>query len=605
LFGDPLIHRSFRRRPGPKLKYYLRSLWWTRFFGRGRTRALESARAIGLEQAFEGFPPPPSLRALALSRALGKSVTVSSWLDRIGHVEPELTRKFLNPRLAELTTPDAMLDRKAAAERIARAVRDGQRIVVFGDYDCDGMTSAAIFTEALRALGGDVTPVLASRFDGGYGLSLAALDRVLAARPGLLVTCDCGSSDHASLERLKPLGVDAVVVDHHLVPEEELPVLAFLNPHRPGCGFPYKGLASCGLALSVLAAVRAELGRALDLRPLLDLVAIGTIADVAPLDGDNRALVRAGLKVLSEARRPGVRALLELAKIDPGTALCAEDVAFRIAPRLNAPGRLGAPDLSVQLLLAPTLDVAHALASELEQRQLERRAVQDRMLEEAQAEVEREGYRSRPALVIGREGWNHGIVGIVAGRLASELGRPVAVIGFENGVGRGSVRGPAGSRLHDALSACSALLRRFGGHQAAAGLEIELERLPELRAAFEAACARIPVAEVTDESPRVRLAAGDALGRVLADLADLEPCGEKNPAPSLAVVGRVVSAREVTGGHLKLELSLDGGERLGAFGVGMGARAATLSGDIAVSGKLRPDRYRGGSAIELKLDKIW
>jgi single-stranded-DNA-specific exonuclease len=566
---------------------------------------LESARLSELEETPDGFPAPASLRAQALSRALGCSVTVAGWLDRLGHADAEATRHFLNPRLAALTSPDAMLDRKAAAERIARAVREKQRIVVFGDYDCDGMTSAAIFTEALRALGADVTPVLASRFDGGYGLSSAALDRVLAKQPALLVTCDCGSSDHASLERLAPLGVDAVVVDHHLVPEQPLPVLAFLNPHRPSCGFPYKGLASCGLALSVLAAVRAELGRALDLRPLLDLVAIGTIADVAPLDGDNRALVRAGLKVLSEARRPGVRALLDLAKIEPGTPLTAEDVAFRIAPRLNAPGRLGSPDLAVELLLATSLDTAHSLAAEIEQRQLERRAVQDRMLEEALAEVEREGYRDRPALVIGREGWNHGIVGIVAGRLAQELQKPVAVIGFEHGVGRGSVRGHKGARLHDALSACAPLLRRFGGHQAAAGLEVELENLAALRAAFEAACAAQPAVEVTDDAPRVRLVAGDSLSKVLVDLAELEPCGESNPAPSLALIGRVVSAREVTGGHLKLELSLDGGQRLSAFGINLGARAATLSGDIWVSGKLRPDRYRGGNAIELKLDKIW
>src|SRR6188768_1551838 len=173
---------------------------WTRFLGRGRTLALETARKAELDQTIEGFPAPASLRAQALSRALGVSVTVASWLDRQGHVEPEATRRFLNPRLAELTAPDAMLDRKPAAERIARAVREKQRIVVFGDYDCDGMTSAAIFTEALRALGADVTPVLASRFDGGYGLSGAALTRVLAERPGLLITCDCGSSDHATLE---------------------------------------------------------------------------------------------------------------------------------------------------------------------------------------------------------------------------------------------------------------------------------------------------------------------------------------------------------------------------------------------------------------------
>jgi single-stranded-DNA-specific exonuclease len=568
---------------------------------------LESARVgvSDLEVLRVGFPEPPSLRAQALARALGISVTVASWLDRLGHADAEITRRFLSPRLAELTSPDGMLDRKAAAARIARAVQRRERVVVFGDYDCDGMTSAAIFTEALRALGGDVTPVLASRFDGGYGVSQSALRKVLALQPQLLITCDCGSSDHATLEQLGPLGVDVVVVDHHLVPEKALPALAFLNPHRPGCGFPYKGLASCGLALSVLAAVRTELGRALDLRPLLDLVAIGTIADVAPLNGDNRALVRAGLKVLSEARRPGIRALLELAKIEPGTPLTAEDVAFRIAPRLNAPGRLGAPDLSVELLLSKTLDAAHALGAEIEQRQLERRAVQDRMLEEALAEVERERYSERAALVIGREGWNHGIVGIVAGRLAGQLGRPVIVIGFENGVGRGSVRGPRGARLHDAVSACAPVLRRFGGHQAAAGLEVELSMLEELRTRFEAACSAQPARELPDDTPRIRLARGETLARVLADLTQLEPCGESNPAPELALSGRVVSAREVTGGHLKLELELPGGERLGAFGIGMGAKAASLQGEVCIAGKLRPDRYRGGGAMELKLEKIW
>jgi single-stranded-DNA-specific exonuclease len=261
--------------------------------------------------------------------------------------------------------------------------------------------------------------------------------------------------------------------------------------------------------------------------------------------------------------------------------------------------------LAVELLLARTLDAAHGLAAEVEQRQLERRTVQERMLEEALLEVERDGYRGRSAVVLGKEGWNHGIVGIVAGRLAADLGKPVVVVGFERGIGRGSVRGPRGARLHDAVSACAPLLRRFGGHQAAAGLEIAIDQLDALRAAFESACAAGPPVEVEDLGPRVRLAAGDALPKVLSDMNDLEPCGESNPAPSLALVGRVVSAREVTGGHLKLELLVEGGQRLAAFGVGMGSRAESLIGDVAVAGRLRPDRYRGGNAIELKLDKIW
>ena len=549
----------------------------------------------------------PSARARELALALGVSLTLGELLARRGHDDVEVTRRFLNPRLAELTAPDAMADRSLAAERMARSIRAGELIAVFGDYDCDGMTSAAIMTEIIEALGGRAVTFIASRFEGGYGVSGAAVEKVLASGAPLLVTCDCGSSDHVSLERLRAAGVDCVVIDHHLVPEQALPAVAFLNPHRPECGFPYKGLASCGLALSIGAALRTALGRELDLRRWLDLVAIGTIADVAPLDGDNRALVRAGLKAIAEARRPGIRALLELAKLDGQSPITAEDVAFRIAPRLNAPGRLGSAEIAVRLLLAKTLDEAHALAAEIEQRSSERKLIQERMVEEALLEIETEGWGERPAIVIGREGWNHGIVGIVAGRLADRFQRPVLAVGFSAGHGRASVRGPAGSRLFDALSAVQDVLLRFGGHQAAAGAELELSRLVELRERFEAACAAQPPptqAKPSEESKFAWLAPGDDPARVLNDLYLLEPCGAGNESPQLAFEASVLSARQVTGGHLKLELELEGGERVGAFGIAMGERASTLTGKIHVVGKLRPDRYRGGSAIELRLEKI-
>jgi single-stranded-DNA-specific exonuclease len=540
---------------------------------------------------------------------LGVSITLAELLEQRGHQDVELTRRFLNPRLSELTSPEKMADRSLAAERMATSIRARERIAVFGDYDCDGMTSAAIMTEIIQALGGEVQTFIASRFEGGYGVSSAAVDKILASGARLLVTCDCGSSDHASLARLRDAGVDCVVIDHHLVPEEALPALAFLNPHRPECGFPYKGLASCGLALSIGAALRTALGQELDLRRWLDLVAIGTIADVAPLDGDNRALVRAGLRVLGEARRPGIRALFELAKLDSQTPITAEDVAFRIAPRLNAPGRMGSADIAVQLLMAKTAEEAYALAAEIEQRQSERKLIQERMMDEALVEIEREGWAERAAIVIGREGWNHGIVGIVAGRLADRFKRPVVAIGFSDGHGRASVRGPAGSRLFDALCAAKDILIRFGGHQAAAGAEVELSRLDELRACFEAACAaqlEPPKNQGEAEPPSTLswLALGDDPGRVLKDLYLLEPCGAGNVAPSLALEATVLSSRQVNGGHLKLELEMEGGTRLGAFGIAMGERASRLSGKVTVLGKLRPDRYRGGNAIELKLEKI-
>jgi single-stranded-DNA-specific exonuclease len=535
-----------------------------------------------------------------LARALKVSETLGHWLVTLGLADAESARRFLAPRLSELSSPACMMDRAVAAARLARAVKDGEHVAVFGDYDCDGITATAVLTELLRALGGQVTPLVARRFEGGYGVSSPAVERILATGARLLVTCDCGSSDHASLRVLAEHGVEVIVIDHHLVPDEPLPALAFLNPHRPGCGFAFKGLASCGLALSVGAAVRAELGRPLDLKAVLDLVAIGTIADVAPLVGDNRALVRSGLAVLAEARRPGLRALFELARIERHAPLTAEDVAYRIAPRLNAPGRLGTPALALELLLEKNEARADALAGEVEQANLARKSAQDAILTEALEEIERNGYATRAALVLGREGWGQGLVGIVAGRLADRFGRPAVVIGFENGHGRGSVRGPAGSRLHDALSAVSPLLERFGGHQAAAGLELKLEKLDELRAAFERAVeAQGPSDGPRPAGPLVSLRSGDTTTRVLADFALLEPCGEGNPCPELEVTAKVLRAREVTGGHLKLELELEGGERLGGFGPGLGARAGGLSGPVVVRGKLRRDRYRGGDAAEL------
>jgi single-stranded-DNA-specific exonuclease len=503
-----------------------------------------------------------------------------------------------------------MADRARAAERLARAVREGERVVVFGDYDCDGITATAVLTEALRAFGAEVVPLLASRWGGGYGLSDAAVDRVLAARPGVLVTCDCGSSDAPRLRRIAEAGIDAVVIDHHLVPPEPLPAVAFLNPCRPECGFPFKGLASCGLALSVAAAVRAELRAAFDLRELLDLVAIGTVADVVPLGGDNRALVRAGLGVLARGSRPGALALLENAKVDRAAGLTAEDVAFRIAPRLNAPGRLGAPDPSLALLLERDPARARALAAEVEQLQTRRREVEAGVLEAALAQITRSGWEAAPSLVLAGQGWSPGVVGIVAGRLASRFGKPTVVVGLEGETGRGSARGPRGARLHDALRASAEALVGFGGHQAAAGVEVRADQVDAFRERFAAACAAQQAggsAAAGDGAPRVdaRLDPGDEPSRVLADLLRLEPCGEGNPAPRLAIPdARVVDAREVRGGHLKLTFELASGRRLSGFGADMGGRARALPAHVLLTGALRRDGWRGGDAVEVRLDAV-
>src|SRR5580704_7050779 len=422
------------------------------------------------------MPLPANDEASEVARALGLTRTTAAVLVARGLTDPAAIQRFLDPRLSQLTPPETMKDRAEAVVRIARAVRAKERICVFGDYDADGITAAALLTDVLRTLGAEVVPLLADRFDGGYGLSDRALARIIDAHPSLLITCDCGSTDHERLERARMAGIDAIVIDHHRVPESPLPAIAFLNPHRPGCTFAYKGLASVGLALSVGAGVRAALGIALDMRRWLDFVAIGTIGDVAPLDGDNRALVRAGLTLLASGGRPGTRALMEIARCASG-APTGEDVSFRLAPRINAPGRIAKPDHSLALLLATSDAEAERIAAEVEDLCTRRKEVERAVTAEALAMLEDPALASLPAIVLGKQGWHPGVVGIVAGRLASRFGKPTIILALDGPRARGSVRGPAGFSVYDALGRVRDVLQSFGGHHAAAGVEMASERL--------------------------------------------------------------------------------------------------------------------------------
>ena len=538
---------------------------------------------------------------------LSVSRTFAALLAARGFADVEAARAFLDPRLADLTPPEAMADREAAADRLAYAVRHRERVVVFGDYDVDGITSCAIVTLAVRALGGEAVPILASRFDGGYGFSEAGLARVLAASPGLVVTCDCGSSDHARLETLRARGIDAVVIDHHLVPAEPLPVRAFLNPHRPECGFPFKHLASCGLALSIAAAVRARLGVAYDLRPLLDLVALGTIADVAPLVGDNRALVRAGLARISSAPRPGLEALSELAGIAAGASIGGEEIAFKFAPRINAPGRLGAPDAALELLLEHDRTRARAIAASLDQACQTRREIERRIFQEALAQIETTGQRDAPSIVVADRGWHAGVVGIVASRLVDRFGVPTVVVALDGEHGPGSVRGPRGARLHDALTASSSALLGFGGHQAAAGVKLSAHGVEHFRACFADACASLAAGAgpaIARARAEVELDPRDEPAAVVADFERLEPCGEGNAAAMVALLDvEVANVRIVKDEHLRLMVR-HGDRLLDAFAYGFADRAPPRGARVDLVGALRRDTYRGRGAVELRMAAI-
>src|SRR5579871_3656016 len=356
---------------------------------------------------------------LFLARALGVRPLTARLMARRGVGTVEQGRRFLAPRLADLRPPDAMAGFSRAVERIDRALRGGETIGVFGDYDVDGVTTCALLARFLLDAGGRVVPRIARR-DAGYGFGPADADALVDSGCALVVTCDCGTSDFDGIARANERGAEVIVVDHHQAPERDPGAFALINPHQPGCGFPFKGLASAGVGFYLAAALRTRLrersGDAPDPRALLDLVAVGTIADLAPLTDENRVLVAAGLRELSKQARPGLRALAALAGIDGAKPIGTHEVGFKLAPRLNAPGRMGDARPALDLLLAVDELQAIDRARDCDDANARRRVAQDRVHAEAVAQVEAAPPSS--AIVVAGEGWPSGVVGIVAAKLA-------------------------------------------------------------------------------------------------------------------------------------------------------------------------------------------
>ncbi|MSP63529.1 MAG: single-stranded-DNA-specific exonuclease RecJ [Myxococcales bacterium] len=552
-------------------------------------------------------------RARALGRAIGvRPLTAQILLNR-RVVEPSDALRFLAPRLSDLRPPDggkagqaqAMAGFDRAAERLARALTDGETVGVFGDYDVDGVTTCALLSRFLLDAGGRVVPRVARR-DAGYGFGVPDADGFADAGCKVVVTGDCGTSDHEAIARAGARGIDVIVVDHHQVPERETGAFALLNPHQPGCGFPFKGMASVGVGFYLAAAVRTRLralGReAPDPRDLLDLVAVGTIADLAPLTDENRVLVSAGLKELARGRRPGLKTLLESAGVETGRPLTSADISFKIAPRLNAPGRLGDAGLALDLLLAPDVATAVRCAAAIEEINARRRVVSEQVFAEAVAQIEAAPVASRAAVVVAGQGWAPGVVGIVAARLVDRYGCPSVVIALNGGVGRGSARTTPGLHLYRALLCCAAHLVRFGGHAAAAGLTIEERSLPEFIRAFQAAA----LVELGESAPRAGLPV-DAevdlhqIDEVQAEeMARLGPFGIGNPEPLLAARGLLDHSRIVGEKHLQITLR-DGPHARDGIAFGLAGRDPGRGARVRVAFVAEMDHYRGARRLRLRV----
>ncbi len=528
------------------------------------------------------FPEPyrldPDLRAAARDEGIG--TVAATVMARRGITDRTALAAFLGPAIAGLHDPRSLPDAALLVARVGRARDRSERVMVFGDFDADGLTGLAQLVLALRRLGIDVTPYVPSRLEEGHGLSLAAVDVAADAGMSLIITVDTGSTSVAEIAAAGARGIDVVITDHHHLPDVLPAAVAIVNPHRADSTYPFPGLSGSGVAFAVARLLLGELAASeADALDLAELATIGTVSDVVPIVGENRAIARLGLDRMRTTPRPGIAALLERARVAPAS-VDLETVGFVIAPRLNAAGRVGEALDAARLLLAETREEAAGLAATLEAANTTRRDLMRTAITEARealglpdpaavpgqqplvpdrradaASVVVGGGADEPALLI-HGPWPVGIIGLVAGRLADETGRP-AVVGTRIGdVIRASCRGNGRLDLADALTACGDLFVRFGGHAAAAGFELPAERWDEFAARF------LELAAVDgDPDPRTPLAVDLALPAgyvdyaLYRDLARLAPCGAGNPEPLVAVLGLTVQrVRAASGGHTQLVL---------------------------------------------------
>ncbi|MGH7615958.1 MAG: single-stranded-DNA-specific exonuclease RecJ [Gemmatimonadaceae bacterium] len=553
------------------------------------------------------LPPEPDSAAVdRLQQELHLPWAICRLLAARGLGAPDDAKAFLRPRLDHLHEPTSLADLDRAVERLVRALRDGETVLVHGDYDVDGICSTTLMVRTIRALGGTAVPFIPRRLEDGYDLSGAGVRAARSAGATLVVTCDCGTSAHAPIAELQASGVDVIVTDHHL-PSGPLPsAFAVLNPKRPGCPSPDKDLAAVGVAFKLAMALTAAVGgNQNEVLKMLDLVALATVADVAPLRGENRVFVRYGLKLLNDPKRPGIRAMIRAAGLE-GRELTAGRLGFILAPRLNAAGRLGSALRGVELMLSASDSVANPIARELEELNATRQEIDRATLEQAREKVLQMDLSSTYGIVLAEQGWHPGVIGIVASRIVEEFGRPALLIALDGGEGKGSGRSISMFDLHGGLSQCRDLLTRFGGHKAAAGITIAADRVPEFAARFNEVCAS--QLTLDDLVPELRVDLELPLERADAELETLlrymEPCGVGNPSPLFVARGVTVAAppRVVGKDGLKLVLQANGRE-LVALAWGMAPRAAEVEAGAAIdiAFRLELDTYRGETRLQARL----
>lgn len=549
-------------------------------------------------------PPADPAAARGLAESLGAPLALAELLVQRGMGDAGIARSFLRPQLDGLSDPLAMAGMDAAVAAVVHAVHAKRKILVHGDYDVDGQCATALLTRALRAAGADVAPFIPHRLRDGYDFSSAGLEAARTLGTSLIITCDCGITAVETVRAARSAGIEVVVTDHHL-PGPELPdATAVVDPQRPDDTSDAKILCGTGIAFKLVQALVPALGLppALPFH-FLDLVALATVADLVPLTGENRIIVRHGLKLLADTRWPGLRALIRAGGLET-KELRATHLGFVLGPRLNAIGRLGDAQDGLRLLLTDDTNEAAALAVELDRINEQRQALDQRILDQAIAMIERNGDPDRDiAFVLANDGWHPGVVGIVASRIVERYGRPAFLIGMDGEIGRGSGRSISRFDLHQALTECGDLLERYGGHRMAAGLTIRRDRLDPFRERFVAAArARLSPEDLGPEQ-RIDLVLdlSDATPDLERAIRHLEPTGLGNAGPVFGVRGvRALDARTVGGNHLKLVLA-QGDARLEAIGFGWADRAPRLDRPLDVAFRLEENVFNGRASLQARV----
>jgi single-stranded-DNA-specific exonuclease len=549
-----------------------------------------------------------------LEAALGLHPTVARLLCLRGFADPDLARQFLHPSLDQLHDPFKLTGMTAAVQRLEQAIARRERIAIHGDYDVDGITSTVILRRALEMLGGDVVHFIPERLRDGYGLQPAAIERLHADGVSLIVSVDCGIRGIEAARRAREIGVDLIITDHH-EPDHELPVaVAVLNPKRHDCSYPDKYLAGVGVALKLVQALCGRAGRSKWLPAFVKIAAIGTLADVVPLVGENRVIARFGLESLTRGPHTvGLRALLDCCGLT-GKTIDSYQVAFMLAPRVNAAGRMSTPDIATRLLLATDAALeqeARGLAQQLNDENLRRQQEEAELVTAAKKAIETDpAVGAHNVLVVGGAGWHRGVIGIAASKLVDTYHKPAIVLSIDGDVAHGSCRSIPDFDMLNALERCADLFVKFGGHRQAAGLTMEAARVPEFRQRINAWAD--DVLEPDQLRPRLRIDAALPLNGITHDLVrgldSLGPFGMGNPRPVFhaSPVEIVDGPRTIKERHLKMTFSQQG-RRFRAIAWRAAERAGFLEkhrAGVNLAFSLDRNEYQGETYLELNVCDI-